>query len=112
MLRIPQSYIDELLAGDWALHDGTTEGMGLKGQYVVTAWPTETGIVAGIEIAERIFKTLGLRTEMVYGDGDHAFMHSPILRAWARLSNFMPLTRSLSALWSTLRASPVGLTTW
>ena len=39
MLRIPQSYIDELLEGDWALHDVTTEGMGLKGEYVVTAWP-------------------------------------------------------------------------
>ena len=48
MLRIPQSYIDELLEGDWALHDVTTEGMGLKGEYVVTAWPKETGIVAGI----------------------------------------------------------------
>lgn len=82
MLRIPQSYIDELLEGDWALHDVTTEGMGLKGEYVVTAWPKETGIVAGIEIAERVFKTVGLRTEMLYGDGDHAFMHSPILRAW------------------------------
>lgn len=82
MLRIPQSYIDELLEGDWALHDVTTEGMGLKGEYVVTAWPKETGIVAGIEIAERVFKTVGLRTEMLYGDGDHAFMHSPLLRAW------------------------------
>ena len=68
MLRIPQSYIDELLEGDWALHDVTTEGMGLKGEYVVTAWPKETGIVAGIEIAERVFKTVGLRTEMLYGD--------------------------------------------
>ena len=96
MLRIPQSYIDELLEGDWALHDVTTEGMGLKGEYVVTAWPKETGIVAGIEIAERVFKTVGLRTEMLYGDGDHACT----LRSsapGARPSSFTPPTRSPSA---------------
>ena len=77
MLRIPQSYIDELLEGDWALHDVTTEGMGLKGEYVVTAWPKETGIVAGIEIGPKpiqAFRALEREAQRI----DKHMLHSPI----------------------------------
>lgn len=112
MLRIPQSYIDELLEGDWALHDVTTEGMGLKGEYVVTAWPKETGIVAGIEIAERVFKTVGLRTEMLYGDGDHAFMHSPILRAWGTPEQLHATYKVAQCVMEYSTASPAAPTKW
>ncbi len=81
MLRVPQSYIDSLLESDWALHDVTTEGMGLQGECLVTAWPKQTGIVAGVDIAERIFQTVGLKTEKLHADGANVLMNTPVLRA-------------------------------
>lgn len=85
MIRISQAYVDSLLEGDWQLHDLTTEGMGIADKAGrVTAKPKAAGVVAGIDIAVRLFEAVGLHPEVLARDGDVAEDGTPILRVEGR----------------------------
>lgn len=82
MIRISQAYVDSLLEGDWQLHDLTTEGMGIENQTGrVTAKPKTAGVVAGLEIAVRLFEAVGLKPKVLARDGDEVGAGEPILIA-------------------------------
>lgn len=81
-LRVSQNFIDELLAGDCPEHDITTEGLGIGGVPArVTACPKEAGVVAGLEIAARLFETAGASVKRLRRDGDAADVLEPVLVA-------------------------------
>lgn len=81
MIRISQAFVDDLLEGDWQLHDPTTAGMGIGAELgTITAWPKADGVVAGVEIAARLFEAVGLRPERLATDGDVVTAGTPILR--------------------------------
>lgn len=81
-LRVSQRYIDELLAGDCQGHDITTEGLGIDDVPArVTACPKEAGIVAGIDIAARLFETAGAKVKRLHRDGDAVGVLEPVLVA-------------------------------
>lgn len=85
MIRTSQAFIDSLLESDWQLHDPTTEGMGIGDEpALLTAWPKADGVVAGVEIAARLFEAVGLKPERLARDGDIVTMGTPILRVAGR----------------------------
>lgn len=80
MLRISQAYIDELLRGDWELHDPTTEGMGIGSVPArIVAAPKQDGIVAGVTIARRMFETVGLEVDQHVEDGTICKAGQPVM---------------------------------
>lgn len=85
MIRISQAFIDSLLESDWQLHDPTTEGMGISDEpAILTAWSKADGVVAGVEIAARLFEAVGLKPERLARDGDVVAKGMPILRVAGR----------------------------
>lgn len=70
MFYIPDSYIEELVREDLQMMDLTVAAMGIEDEAgMVECFPKRECVIAGVEIAARIFERCGAKTERLLASG-------------------------------------------
>lgn len=85
MFYIPNSVLESIIAEDIPWNDATTEALSISARPgVISCFPKIDGVVSGIDIAKRMFESVGLNVTHFAKDGAFYAAKTPVLEAVGR----------------------------
>lgn len=85
MFYIPDSALESIIAEDIPWNDVTTEALDISARPgTISCFPKIDGFVSGIDIAKRMFESVGLKVTHCAKDGAFYAAHTPVLEAAGR----------------------------
>lgn len=85
MFYIPNSVLESIIAEDIPWNDATTEALSISARPgAISCFPKIDGVVSGIDIAKRMFESVGLNVTHFAKDGAFYAAKTPVLKAVGR----------------------------